>query len=180
MHRVANFVIGKFSPQLLFHFLDHRVTLLRAFGKPFQYLIAHALDFKTMFGRSNPVANLLNPFGQFIPINRRAVTNRIIHSTRLQRLPATFLFVKRGVEHREMRVQLRVQRPRTVMHERRGHQIARCPIPLTACLRTRAAAKVSSSRNAMRVASSCATINRSSSNVTASTETDLGGEQVKS
>ena len=48
------------------------------------------------------------------------------------------------------------------------------------CFRTRVTAKVSSSRNAMRVASSCAVTSRSSSNVTASTETDFGAEQVKS
>ncbi len=48
------------------------------------------------------------------------------------------------------------------------------------CFRTRVAAKVSSSRNAMRVASLCADTSRSSSMVTASTETDFGAEQVKS
>jgi hypothetical protein len=48
------------------------------------------------------------------------------------------------------------------------------------CLRTRVAAKISSSRKAMQADSSCAVTSRSSSNVTASTDTDLGGAQVKS
>ena len=107
-------IVGKFSPQLLFHLLNHRVTLLRAFGKPFQHLIADALNFKAMFGRLNPVADLLHPFGQFVPINRRAVTDGVIHAARLQCLPALLRFIKRGVEHREMRVQLRVERAAVV------------------------------------------------------------------
>ena len=128
-----------------------------------------------MFGRTNPVADLLDPFRQFIPINRRAVTNRVIHSARLQSLPASFRFIKRGVEHREMRVQLRVEFPGAVMHECCGHQIAGRAVTLIALLANAVAAKVSSSRNAMRVASSCASTNRWSSIVTASTDTDFGG-----
>ena len=70
--------------------LHHRVTLLRAFGKSFQHLIAHALNLKAMFGRLNPVADLLHPLRQFIPINRRAVTDGVIHAARLQGFPAPF------------------------------------------------------------------------------------------
>ena len=134
MHRMGDFIIGKFSPQLLFHLLNHLVTLLRAFGKTIQYLIADALDFKSMLGRLNPVADLLHPFRQFIPINRRAVTDGVIHSARLQGFPAPFAFIKRGVEHREMRVQLRVQFTRAVMHEGCGHEIAGRAVTLIALL----------------------------------------------
>ena len=79
---------------------------------------------------------------------------------RFQCLPATLLFIKCGVEHREMRMQLRVERAGTVMHERGGHEIARYPVFLIALFPTRVAAKVSSSRNASRAASSCASLNR--------------------
>ena len=124
MHRMGNFIVGKFSPQLFFHFLHDRVALLRTFGKPFQHFVTHALDFKTMFGWLNPVANLLHPSCQFIPIYRRAVTNRVIHSPRLQGFPAAFPFIKCRVEHREMRMQLRIKRAGTVMHEGCRHQVA--------------------------------------------------------
>ena len=76
-------LLDKFSPQLLFQLLNHRVTLLRAFGKTIQHLIAHALNLKAMFGRLNPVADLLHPFRQFIPINCRAVTDGVIHAAAL-------------------------------------------------------------------------------------------------
>jgi hypothetical protein len=35
--------------------VNHRVTLLGAFGKPFQHRIADALDFKAVFRRTNAV-----------------------------------------------------------------------------------------------------------------------------
>ena len=124
MHRMGNFIVGQFPPQLLFHFLNHLVPLLRALGKSLQYLITHAFDFKTVFCRSDLIADFLNPFGQFIPINRRAVANRVIHAPRLQGFPAVFTFIECRVEHREVRMQLRVQRAGTVMHERCRHQIA--------------------------------------------------------
>jgi hypothetical protein len=72
-----------------------------------------------------------------------------------------------------MRVQLRVERAAARVHERGGGEIAGDPVFLIALLSTRVAAKVSSSRNAMRAASSCAVTSRSSSSVTASTDTDL-------
>jgi hypothetical protein len=71
---------------------------------------------------------------QFIPIDRRAVTDGVIHSTGLQGFPAAFTFVKCGVEHGEMRVQLRVERAAARMRERRGDQIACGSIFLTALL----------------------------------------------
>ena len=83
MHRQGDGIIRQFAAQFLFHFPNHRVTLLGAFGKPFQYRITHALDFKAVFRRTNAVADLLDALRQFIAINRRAVTNRVIHSARL-------------------------------------------------------------------------------------------------
>jgi hypothetical protein len=79
-----------------------------------------------------------------------------------------------------MRVQLRVEFAGTVMHERGGHEIARRPVRSTALLAHARGGEgfEFAERNAggflMRFT------NRSSSNVTASTETDLGGAQVKS
>jgi hypothetical protein len=72
-----------------------------------------------------------------------------------------------------MCVQQRVERPAARVRERGGDQIAGGAVTLVALLANSVAAKVSSSRNAMRVASSCADTSRSSSIVTASTETDL-------
>ena len=132
MHRMGNFIVGQFPPQLLFHFLNHLVPLLRALGKSLQYLITHAFDFKTVFCRSDLIADFLNPFRQFIPINRCDVSNRVIHRTGLKRLPASFLFVKRGIEHRAMRVQQRVEFAGTVMQERGGDQVARYTVTLIA------------------------------------------------
>src|SRR5665213_4161928 len=77
-----------------------------------------------MLGRLNPVADLLHPFGKFIPINRRAVTNRVIHAPRLQGFPASFRPVKRGIKHSEMRMQLRIKRAGAIMHERRRQEVA--------------------------------------------------------
>ena len=61
--------------------------------------------------RLDAIANLLHPFGQFIPINRRAVTNRVIHSPRLQAFPAS-VHVRRmsRSEHCEIAHQLRIKR----------------------------------------------------------------------
>jgi hypothetical protein len=70
-------------------------------------------------------------------------------------------------------VQQRIERPTARVRERGGDQIAGRAVALVA-------AKVSSSRNAMRVTSLCTATNRSSSIVTASTETDFGAEHVKS
>ena len=50
----------------------------------------------------------------------------------LQGFPAPFSFIKRGVEHGEMCVQLRVQFTRAVMHEGCGHEIAGRAVTLTA------------------------------------------------
>ena len=127
-----NGIVRQFSPQLLFQLLNHRVTLLRAFGKTFQHLIADALNLKAMFGRLNPVADLLHPFRQFIPIDRRAVTDGVIHAARLQGFPRPFAVIKRGVEHREMRVQLRVERAAARVRERSGGEIAGGPVFLVA------------------------------------------------
>jgi len=129
-----NGILGKFPPQLLFQLLNDRVTLLRSFGKPFQYLIADALNLKTMFGQLNPVADLLHPLRQFVPIDRRAVTDGVIHAARLQGFPGPFAVIKRGVEHREMGVQLRVERATARVRERRGGEIAGDPVFLIALL----------------------------------------------
>lgn len=159
MHRMGNGIVGKFPPQLLFQLLHHGVTLLRAFGKPFQHLITDTLNLKARLGRLNPAADLLQPFRQFIPIDRRAVTDGVIHAARLQGFPRAFVVIKRGVEHREVRVQLRVEGAAARVRERRSGEIASDPILL---------------------ASSCAVTSRSSASVTASTETDFGAEQLKS
>jgi len=79
-----------------------------------------------------------------------------------------------------MRVQLRVERAAARVRERGGGEIAVIRSFWPPCFLTRVAAKASSSRNAMRVASSCAVTSRSSASVTASTDTDFGAEQVKS
>jgi hypothetical protein len=50
----------------------------------------------------------------------------------LQGFPAPFTFIKRRIEHREMRVQLRVGRPAARMRERGGGEIAGRPIHLAA------------------------------------------------
>ncbi len=127
-----NGIVGKFPPQLLFQFLDHRVTLFCTFGKPFQHLIADVLNLEAMFGRLNPVADLLHSLRQFVPINRRAVADGVIHAARLQCFPGPFAVIKRGVEHREMRVQLRVERAAARVRERGGGEIAGDPILLAA------------------------------------------------
>jgi hypothetical protein len=43
----------------LFHLLNHRITLLRAFGKQFQDIPADALDFKAVLGRLNQICSWL-------------------------------------------------------------------------------------------------------------------------
>ena len=180
MHCQRNGIVRQFVSQLLFQFPDYRVTLLGAFGKSLQHRLADALDLKTVFRRYNPIADLLHPFGQFVAINCRAIANRVIHAARLQCLPALFRFVKGGVEHREMRVQQRVERPAARVRERGGDQIAGGAVALASLFANPRCGKgfEFAKRNARRFLM-CNT-NRSSSIVTASTETDFGAEQVKS
>ena len=80
------------------------------------------------------ITDLFDALRQFVPINRRAVTNRVIHFARLQGFPTAFGFIKCGIEHREMRVQLRVQRATARVRERGGDQIAGGSVALVALL----------------------------------------------
>jgi hypothetical protein len=79
-----------------------------------------------------------------------------------------------------MCVQLRVECAAARVRERGCGEIAGRPILLAALFSDARGGKGSSSRNAMRAASSCAVTSRSSASVTASTDTDFGAEQVKS
>jgi len=84
-------------------------------------------------------------------------------------LSRTFAVIKRGVEHREMRVQLRVERAAARVRERGGGEIAGDPILLAALFSDSRGGEGFEFANAMRVASSCAVTSRSSASVTAST-----------
>jgi hypothetical protein len=85
-----------------------------------------------MLGWTDTITDLLNSLRQFVPIDRRAVTDGVIHATRLQRLPRLLRMVERGVEHREMGMQLRVERATAGVRERGGDQIAGDAVPLIA------------------------------------------------
>jgi len=136
---MGDFIIGSFRPACSFR--EPLGTLLCAFGKAFQHFIAHALDFKAVLGWLNPVADLLNPFRQFVPINRRAVTDGVIHFHRLQGFPAPFAVIKCGIKTVKCVCNCGSSSRRAVMHEGCGHEIAGRAITLTACLRTLVAAK---------------------------------------
>src|SRR5207253_4816106 len=96
--------------------------------------VTHALDFETMLRWRDSIADLFDALRQFVAIDGRAVTNRVIHSARLQGFPTAFGFIKRGIEHREMRVQLRVERATARVCERGGDQIAGGSVALVALL----------------------------------------------
>ena len=108
-HRESDGVVGKLAPQFLFHLLNHLFRLLRTLGEAFQHIVADALNFKAMIRWPDLITDLLNSLRQFIAIGGRGVTNGVIHSASLQRLPALLLFVERGVENREVGVQLRIE-----------------------------------------------------------------------
>src|SRR5207253_8259071 len=115
-------------------FLNYSSRLLRPLGEAFRHPVTHALDFKTMLRWRDLITDLFNPLRQFVPINRRAVTNRVIHFARLQGFPTAFGFIKRGIEHREMGMQLRVERATARVREGGGDQIAGGSVALVAVL----------------------------------------------
>ncbi len=88
MHRQGDGIIRQFAPQLLFQFPDHRVTLLGAFGKSFQHRIAHALDFKAVFRRTNAVADLPEPASP-VHCDKPPCRNESRHTCRPPAMPSS-------------------------------------------------------------------------------------------
>jgi hypothetical protein len=134
MHRMGDLVVGEMASELLFHLADDLVLLLRPFGEPLQHRLADSLNLKSMLGRNRAIAERVNTADQFVAIDFRAETNGVVHGPGLKGFPGLLGVVERRVEHRAVRMQLRVQCAGSGVGETRGHEIAGRAIRLPAQL----------------------------------------------
>src|SRR5437899_7818063 len=109
MDDVRDFLFGKLPTELFFLTLYRDVALLRPFREPRYQLWGDTFNLKTVSGPPRLIAELMQPFRQFIAIDRSTVVDRSEHIAGLQRLPTLLLRVPSGVEQYEMGVQLRVK-----------------------------------------------------------------------
>jgi len=180
---MGNFVIGKCSPQLFFHFLHTtasrccaRLETVSTFHRPRPRFQNHAWPGQCDSRFVAPVW----PVHSYKPPCRNEWRHTFpalaglfnsVHAHRMSRLNTVKCVCNCGSSARELS-----------MHECRGHQIAGHTVTIFNALLAMRVAATSFEFHETRPwpLPHCASINRWSSSVTASTETDFGAEQVKS